>query len=1373
MKICLMLFLQVALVHEFRLAVRTKLTLSKLLANTTMPANDKPAAESCQYAGIKGKRPSNSVLVSVCLKKQDKHKQKLAQKCVRNARTNYASGFLKGDGKVVQVKADEFTIGDCERLCTENLICDDKGCKKIPELKGGCRGYVVREPFLSTPQSKPQCWLIPNDAPMSKTFPDEVKLAKLTMHEYGKQTPKKLFLKEQCNCGNRYVHVTREPLRTRLEILKAKLRGYADSLADAEDTPINASKNSVISEEEATKNEVDSLTEHLHAYEEVAKLAGVYDYLPVYIPHRVERGYLNFLPTGVIKTMSSMGSLISGEQKQVGTYWQGPVRITNIYKKMDFSSILYKCLDKSARTEFWYIVRREALITEIKTILQMGGIAFEDQEGFPGIDSADLDLILTIFFKARCFGHKIGEDGTIHEFGSHMPTPYKIDSDFLRHGPGQWGPADGTGCFKNAQKAAKKEEELVIADILNSDLEGTRAPEDTVDPLPELVNGICEELLTGQDNAIIKKMSTAENVMKYQGALNVAAAAGEIAVGAYNGVKNWLSGWGRGTTTTTTADVDKVGEVNRRALLQRTKELIEAMKQILIRISAIEASEDEQLKLFCAKEMLLTVQNAGGIWPKISQNLAVRPDLVKDDYARNKLKETQSGNADHGREQTLAFIAQLDPAPSVEFPSESKRPGKWPITDFMEYDRFLSAGSVGQVDLWTLRTDLPEARIKAQEFLHHVLPADWTGSRDKFIVKTVFTDTEELYRRDWKLMSLFFGKLGGYLPAKFSSVWDVLKNLEGSIFDEFDLRKEAQFTQRGRAMLKTFSANNPNGPRVTTPVGLETESKYVMIQTLAPGKPLSDYLEQVKGQWDRLAEWRTDIYSTILKVFGFTAIQNGFFQADPHPGNWFWDDSNRALTLIDWGGVEDWTEKEELKQAHCTLAQLYSTMGTMSPRWESCESVILDPALDSRGNPSSIAEIEGTYNRHGVSIHKAAPGEDELLMGFTYAYTYKHVEKPLTLWYDGLTWVVSEIKLGTQDVTFTKAKMIAARKGRAAGQSFFGLAFGRAPEELTTADIMVSKWAEVDNKNRAIGEFDVTVSSGRTLDCLESADRTQAYQMAAQRLGINLNSDCEKLRFLDTTADARLVSEMNTDPIILVCIHKDDNKALKARLGVPPTDYDVYDAGSGNLFVKIPLPNKGGEDVHDEKEIVEFALTGETSIEARKALKQAENRIHRPAVHLSSLISSDGVGAHLGWQHSPLGTDGAGDKIEVVALDQAQRGYAIAAALFDSDVAELAVMGLQGRQSLSVFQPGEAPEVYTLFARCAIVFHGMVMDVITENLMRLVPIDKLQWLLQPHGDRFFKVWKNYADAYLENDETTCSAGRWDDVTQTGQYIPAP
>merc|ERR1719253_1326342 len=156
--------------------------------------------------------------------------------------------------------------------------------------------------------------------------------------------------------------------------------------------------------------------------------------------------------------------------------------------------------------------------------------------------------------------------------------------------------------------------------------------------------------------------------------------------------------------------------------MDRMTELVNAFDEILLRMGGIEGTSDDGLKTFCAKEMLDKVQETGGIWPKIAQNLAMRPDVVKDSYCRNKLKETQSGEKNAGKEATVNYL--IEQQVKLNLTSEHQAV---PILDLFEYDRFIAAGSVGQVDRYRLKDPSVEPLVNV---FKSTLPDDWTGERD-------------------------------------------------------------------------------------------------------------------------------------------------------------------------------------------------------------------------------------------------------------------------------------------------------------------------------------------------------------------------------------------------------------------------------------------------------------------------------------------------------------------------------------------------------------------------------------------------------------------------------------------------------------------
>merc|ERR1712022_96551 len=107
---------------------------------------------------------------------------------------------------------------------------------------------------------------------------------------------------------------------------------------------------------------------------------------------------------------------------------------------------------------------------------------------------------------------------------------------------------------------------------------------------------------------------------------------------------------------------------------------------------------------------------------------------------------------------------------------------------------------------------------------------------------------------------------------------------------------------------------------VAVPSAWNTSSQYVLIQSLARGEELGSYVQQMRGKIAGVLEWREKIYRTILLAFGYLVLEHGFFQSDPHTGNWFWDAEEQTLTLTDWGGVDS-LETGDLSD----LASVYSS----------------------------------------------------------------------------------------------------------------------------------------------------------------------------------------------------------------------------------------------------------------------------------------------------------------------------------------------------------------------------------------------------------------------------------------------------------------
>ena len=160
--------------------------------------------------------------------------------------------------------------------------------------------------------------------------------------------------------------------------------------------------------------------------------------------------------------------------------------------------------------------------------------------------------------------------------------------------------------------------------------------------------------------------------------------------------------------------------------------------------------------------------------PKLAQNLAMRPDLVKDEFVRKKLKETQSKNKIRTGAELGSYHHTFGLV--LKFGEE-----ECDFDSLLEFDPngIHKAGSVGQVDMFKVKED------------HLCVPAEPLAEFQPgkhVIVKTVFKETEAAYKRDWKLLEIAFNDIwkqlesrGKKLPKVVSRTWEMMEQLSGLI----------------------------------------------------------------------------------------------------------------------------------------------------------------------------------------------------------------------------------------------------------------------------------------------------------------------------------------------------------------------------------------------------------------------------------------------------------------------------------------------------------------------------------------------------------------------------------------------------------------
>jgi ubiquinone biosynthesis protein len=208
---------------------------------------------------------------------------------------------------------------------------------------------------------------------------------------------------------------------------------------------------------------------------------------------------------------------------------------------------------------------------------------------------------------------------------------------------------------------------------------------------------------------------------------------------------------------------------------------------------------------------------------------------------------------------------------------------------FVDFDpQPLAAASLAQVHKATLRSSGEEVAVKAQR-----------------------PGIENVVQRDLYILEVLARQLHEHV--EFLSFYDLpglVRELKRSLLRELDFRREARHMRIANANL----ASNPYVHIPQVKKGLTTSK--VLVMELIPGQLLSHTQGLSEGNRHLLA--RQGIQVTLKQV-----LEDGFFHADPHPGNILVQDDGH-FTLLDWGMIGRLTPVTRLRlldMVHGVLAK--------------------------------------------------------------------------------------------------------------------------------------------------------------------------------------------------------------------------------------------------------------------------------------------------------------------------------------------------------------------------------------------------------------------------------------------------------------------
>ncbi len=237
-----------------------------------------------------------------------------------------------------------------------------------------------------------------------------------------------------------------------------------------------------------------------------------------------------------------------------------------------------------------------------------------------------------------------------------------------------------------------------------------------------------------------------------------------------------------------------------------------------------------------AKRLRAALEELGPTYSKLGQVLSTRPDLLPPEYIE-ELATLQDHVAPMTEEEVVQVMEQELGVPWEDvFDSIDPKP--------------LAAGTIAQVQRATL------------------------ASGERAVVKVQRPRARETIEQDLALLEVFAEKVGGRPTLRqVIDMQAVFKHLSTSLRRELDFRQEAENIERMRGVLEGYD-------RLAVPgVYRDLSTSRLLVMEQIQGGPIAQAPEGTE---------RKQAARQLLESFYKQVLADGFFHADPHPGNLKW-----------------------------------------------------------------------------------------------------------------------------------------------------------------------------------------------------------------------------------------------------------------------------------------------------------------------------------------------------------------------------------------------------------------------------------------------------------------------------------------------------
>ena len=315
-----------------------------------------------------------------------------------------------------------------------------------------------------------------------------------------------------------------------------------------------------------------------------------------------------------------------------------------------------------------------------------------------------------------------------------------------------------------------------------------------------------------------------------------------------------------------------------------------------------------------AKRLRSALEELGPTFAKLGQILSTRPDLLPPEFIE-ELATLQDHVPPLTEEQVVKVMEQ-----ELGVPWED-------VFDHID-PQPLAAGTIAEVHRAGLANGEP------------------------VVVKVQRPDARELIEQDLALLEVFAEKVGDRPGLKqVIDMGAVFEHLSESLHRELDFRQEAENMRRMAEVIASFS-------RLEVPAvfGDYSTSRLLVMEDVQGG-PIADAPEGTA---------RKESARQLLESFYKQILVDGFFHADPHPGNLMWQPSSERIFFLDLGMIGEVGPEMREHMMLLLMAFWQQDVGFLTDVTLMLAGAIDRSDLDTQAFSDEIGELMAKY--HGASL---------------------------------------------------------------------------------------------------------------------------------------------------------------------------------------------------------------------------------------------------------------------------------------------------------------------------------------------------------------------------------------------------------------------